>query len=247
MGLRDDSCWNTRRWVVVRAVAVLVIITSVGGCNTSRYVADFDARLPQLKKIAILPVSVTVASRHTGGALESRPEMVPGVQASAVNMLSSIVRERGRVPIDARSQPTTQPDESLLARRLAFLDAVRESILTHHYDFGREVLIDYETGDVVAVTCPTEADAVLYVYLTGIVPTEGRVGLQATAFVIGAVTGIHMRVSTNEAGVVLILVDAKTECVLWCNRYAAEVNVCKDRGLWLVLDRASTFLLKPQK
>jgi hypothetical protein len=233
-----------------RSLTLVAIILGVAaiGCNNSRYGVTYDQRFPQIKRVAILPTGIEVLSRHTGGVLEKRPDLEPNVQAKTVAALEEVLRERGmRVEVLPPSLGEGETDD-VIAGQLALLNAVREAIITHHYEHGKSRFFEYPTGDAVAVLPGVgDADAVLCIYLTGVVPTAGREFLKGTAIAIGVLTGIHIYVSTNEAALVLMLVDANTGNVLWFNWDQATIDVRGERRLRSFVRRACSYLLKPRK
>lgn len=229
-------------------VASILLVVVVTGCNNSRYGVMYDERLPGIERVAIVPAAIEVLSRHTGGVLEKRPDLEPDVQARALAAVREVLGKRG-VDVDVLPPPLGegQADETV-AGQLVLLNAVREAIITHHYEHGKNRLFEYPTGSAVTVLRAAEdADAVLCIYLTGVVPTAGREFLRGTAIVIGVLTGIQRHVSTNEALLVLMLVDAKTGDVLWFNWHQATTDVRGERRLRSFAKRACSYLLKPRK
>jgi len=91
------------------------------------------------------------------------------------------------------------------------------------------------------------ADAVLWVSLTGIVPTEGREALKATAIVVGVLTGIWVFVPTDEAVITLMLVDVEEGDVLWFNRFAARKDVRDKDDIEDLVNGVSKYMLEPRE
>lgn len=228
-------------------VLLVVALGFVLGCNTSRYGLTYEERLPDLRTVAVSPVCVEVHSLHTGGVLEPRPDITSDVRPRLVGELKQMIQDRGCVGI-AEDFSSSDPDVSAhVAQSTALLQAVEESIITHHYTYGRSTVFDYEIGKALADLAPAEADAVLCVSLFGVVPTKGREGLMVTAVVLGVLTGIHIHVKTNEAVLSLMLVDARNGEVLWYNRAILAADVRKERPLEKLVERTGKFLLKPKR
>lgn len=70
-----------------RAAAVVVAAVLTVGCNHSRYGVRYDQRLPQLQRIAVVSTGVQVNSLHSGGVLEPRPDLVPGVRDQVLDAI----------------------------------------------------------------------------------------------------------------------------------------------------------------
>ena len=102
-------------------------------------------------------------------------------------------------------------------------------------------------GDTVAQIHATPSDVVLTVYLQASVPTSGRQALKATAMVVRVITGIPIHISTSQAEIRLMLIDAETGTVLWYDRYLTETDVRKDRSLRRLVKRITKYLLEPRK
>ena len=165
----------------------------------------------------------------------------------AIAAISDAVRRCKREPISlTASVVKTQPADNSTAGRLALLAAVSESIVTHHYLYGKERIIDYATGDASNVLGGEDVDALLCVDVQGVVPTTGRQILQGTAMVMGALTGIHIRVPTKEATVALMIVDRKTGEVLWFNAAMKEIKVSDEHDFRSLCKDACKYLLKPR-
>ena len=140
-----------------------------------------------------------------------------------------------------------QPGDALLTEIQAFLAAVRGAILTHHYVFGEDRIFDDQTGDAPQVLSDANADALLCVYMKGIVPTTGRKWLKGTAIVVSLITGRGIHVSTNEAVIMLMLVDAQDGQVLWFDVHSDDTYVGGKRRLRDFVKKGCAFLLKPRK
>jgi hypothetical protein len=226
-------------------VAAIGLVVSIAGCNTSRYGRGYDQNLPQIRHVAVVPI-VEVTALHTGGVPEPRPDLVPQVRERALDIVEQIVRKQGRGADEAALPAADTPAGEDAAPRLALVQAVAQSVVTHHYQYGKDVILDYSAGDAGAALADEDADAVLYVYLNGIVPTGGRKALQA-AIVVGVLTGVHAHVQTYVATVVLLLADRESGEVLWFNQYAAETSVVNEKTLRQFMERACNYLLKPRK
>ena len=237
-----------RKSIAVFHVVGIVLIAAGVGCNNSRYGITYKERLPSIKRVAILP-AVVVGSMHTGGVEERRPDIEPDVSKRMLEAVREILLERGCeiVARGTRSSSDVEPDDDL-AVRFARLNAIRDAIVTHHYKFGKSVLLDYPTGDAARVIAGNNgADVLLYVALHGVVPTAGRGALAGTAFVVGILTGIHVHVTTNQAYLVLMLIDCETGDVLWFDHKAAETDVRGKHRLRRFIRKGCAYLLKPRK
>ena len=231
----------------IRIVAAIVGLSFVFGCNTSRYGISYDNRLPQLKRIEFCPLGIEVHSLHSGGALEARPDLVEPARDGVLAALKNVLGEKGfETQISASAVEGLVSDESA-PQAFALASAVQEAILTHHYEHGKARVIDYHLGDAVRALGADDSDAVLGVYLRAVVPTGSRQGLAVTAVVIGVITGIHFHVKTNEAALVLMLIDRESGEVLWFNWRVEETDVRSERGLRKLVERTSKFLLEPRK
>lgn len=239
---------RSRKSMVVWHVVWIILFALDLGCNHSRYGITYEERLPSIKRVAILP-AVVVTSMHTGGVGERRPDIEPDVSSRMLEAVREILSERGYEIVARGSRPSSdvKPGDNS-AVRFALLNAVRDAIVTHHYQFGKAVFFDYPTGDNARVIAGNEdADALLYVALHGVVPTAGREALAGTAFVVGILTGIHYHVSTNQASLVLMLIDCETGDVLWFDQKAAETDVRGKRRLRRFIKKGCAYLLKPRK
>lgn len=231
------------RLVLAGVIACLVL----AGCNTSRYGISYDRCLPRIKTVAVVPAAIEVMARHTGGVMESRPDLEPDVRARILAEVRGVLAERGAEP-QVVSVMTESGSEGNAAADLALLNAVQDAIVTHHYQVGGEDTFEYPTGEgVKSLLGERDADAVLMIYLTGVVPTTGRKILKGTAMAVSMVTGIGIQVSTDEAMIALMLVDAETGDVLWFNWHRAKADVQSERQLRKVVEKASAYLLEPRK
>lgn len=228
-------------WCVKLGLFVLILCS--GGCNNSRYGVNYDRRYPELRRIAVLPTVIEMYSRHAGGALERRRDMEPELTEKTLANIEGFLRKRGYETI-ALPLPAIGEEQ---AKRLALLAAVRDAILTHHYVFGEARIFDYQTGDAPQVLSDANADALLCVYLKGIVPTTGRKLLKGTAVVVSLITGYGIDVSTNEAVIRLMLVDAQDGQVLWFDVHSAQTHVGGKRRLRDFVKKGCAYLLKPRK
>ncbi len=227
---------------------LIAAVTLVVGCNNSRYGVHHDQRLPEIQHVGILAPSVKVYSLHTGGVLEERPDLEPKVQQMTVGLVREQVRKHGRMPL-VLSIPQTNPaeEESLVAPHLALLQAVQQAITTHHYQHGKDRTFDYVVGDAPHVLGGNNVDALLCVYLEGAVPTSGRKFLKGTAIVMGALTGIRIHVKDREATMVVMLLDCRTQEVIWFNLHRDELRVDQEDELRRCVKKACAYLLKPRK
>ena len=235
------------RQCLVRVVlAAFLILISATGCNTSRYSVLHDERLQQLRTIEIVPLDVRVFSRHTGGMLENRPDIQKEVVERLMQDVKEIVTKRGFEAGLTDSLVIPGRRSELYSQAAALAGIVGEAIRIHHYEFGKQRTIDYTIGDAVDSLSRNRGDAVLFVSLQAAVPTAGRVGLAVTAFVVSLV-GINVHVSTNEAIIVLALVDRQTGEVLWYNHRLGKTDVESDRALRNLVKKSCEYLLKPRK
>ncbi len=106
---------------------------------------------------------------------ERRPDLEPGVRERVLAAVCDEVRGCNRDLSNAEAAAAaSQPAEGEAAAYLAMLGAVSESIVTHHYLHGSDRIIDYAGGTPPAVLGGGDADALLYVYVKGMLPTSGR-------------------------------------------------------------------------
>jgi len=216
------------------------------GCNHSRYGNTYDQRYPHVETVAVLPASFEMYSRHTGNVLERRTDLEPDLRRKTLSNIREIIRERG-CKVEILDPPVLDQDDDVEAAWLALLSAVRDAIWTHHYEHGKAKQFSYDTGGDLNAVCATDADTVLMVYMTGVVPTSGRKFLKGTAVVVGLLTGIHVNVPTNHAVLQLMLVDKRNGDVLWFNHHEDEAHVGGEHRLRAFVERACAYLLKPRK
>lgn len=237
---------NARRWL---ALASFVLCAMASGCNNSRYGVTYDKHLPGIRRVAIYPANINVVSLHTGGVEESRPDLEPDVRVRTIAAIRGILRERGFESVAIQSEELEQEGHSAEAKARALVQAISDAIVTHHYEYGNARTFDYLTGDSAATLAGGEAvDAVLCVYLKGAVPTPGRSILAGTAAVVGFVVAlVPIPVKTNEAFIMLVLIDCRTGEVLWFNQELARTDVRGERRLRRFIKRACSYLLKPRK
>lgn len=221
-------------------------ILILAACNSSRYGMVYDRRLPQLKRIAVVPVGVEVYSLHSGGIAEPRPDEVGPASARLASAVAAMVRDRGAEPLTTSQPALPAASGEAHSARLALLTAVRDSILTHHYQHGKERTLSYTTAGAVGAVATDDVDAVLCIYATGVVPTSGRQALQTTAAVIGLVTGVHIHVSTYQLSLILMLLDRANGDVLWFNQYYAESSIRSADDVRRACRNACAYLLKPR-
>ena len=239
---------RSRKSMVVWHVVGIILLTFDLGCNHSRYGITYEERLPSIKRVAILP-AVVVTSMHTGGVGERRPDIEPDVNRRTLEAVRGVLSERGFEIVVRGTTPSSdvKPDDNSSVH-FALLNAIRDAIVTHHYQFGKAVFFDYPTGDAARVIAGHEdADVLLYVSLHGVVPTAGRGALAGTAFVVGILTGINVHVSTNKAYLMLMLIDCETGDVLWFDHQAAETDVRGKRRLRRFIRKGCAYLLKSRK
>lgn len=218
------------------------------GCNNSRYGVRYEQRLPEIKRVAVIPASIEVSSMHSGGVQEARLDLVGPARDRVIESLISELKHRGMEAARVESTTTNPGADESLTRAFALAKAVSNSIQIHHYLFGKEVIFDYSTGNLPRLALmDQESDAVLLVYLTSFVPTEGRKALQATAIVVGVLTGVHVYVATCGAHVSLLLIDARNGDVLWFNQLEEEYDIREKKSIEKLLHEASRYLLKPRK
>jgi hypothetical protein len=217
------------------------------GCNHSRYGVAYDRRLPELRRIAVAPAIIEVQSLHSGSLREARPDLVDAARDVTLDSFAEVFAKRKFEWVILR-QPTSAPTtQNAAPQACALRDAVRDAILIHHYLFGNKRVFEYSIGDISRVALGSEtADAVLWVYLTGVVPTEGRKALKTTAIVDGVLTGVWIGVSTNEAVIMLMLVDAKNGDVLWFDQLKDKADVREPKQVRRLVRAASSYLLKPR-
>nr|WP_281721650.1 hypothetical protein [Nitrosomonas nitrosa] len=230
------------------SIGVSVALVAFGAaCNHSRYGVNYDTRLPQLKRIAVVPGAVDVVSLHSGGVHEPRPDLSEAAGKRASDNLLDVLAKRGvECKVVDEQLSFTEGDSSDL-KQFALLFAVRDAIITHHYMFGSGRSIDYSTGDLAKLTTGGDSvDAVLWYFMTGVVPTKGRKALKTTAIIVGVLTGVHFFVNTDEAVLVLMLVDVRTGEVLWFNLERAKADVREGRDIRKLVKSASRYLLKPR-
>jgi len=234
----------------IRASLILAtgIFISIVGCNNSRYGLHHDERLPSIQRVGIIAPSVKVFSLHTGGVQEERPDMEPEVRQRALAVIREEVRRCKREPVllDAPAA-TTQPTENTNTRQLALLAAVSESIVIHHYLYGKERTVDYSTGDAAKALGWDTVDALLCVDVQGVVPTAGRKFLQGTAIVMGVLTGVHIAIPTKQATVALMLVERRSGEVLWFNTAMKEIKVSDEHDFRDLCKNACKYMFKPSK
>ena len=237
---------RNRQCLIRVVLAASLVLVSVTGCNTSKYSMLHDERLQQLSTIELVPLNVQVFTIHAGGMLENRPDIQKEVVERLMQNVKEIVTKRGFEAglTDSLIIPDRRSEQYSQAAALA--GAVGEAIRIHHYQFGKQRTIDYAIGDAVSSLSKNRGDAVLFVSLQAAVPTAGRVGLAVTAFVVSLV-GANIHVSTNEAIIVLALVDRRTGEVLWYNHRLSKTDVESDRALRNLVKKSCEYLLKPRK
>ena len=229
-------------------VGTLVLLAVATGCNNSRYGPAYDQKQPQIRSVAILPAKVEMYALHSGGIEERRPDLDDHVRDRVVKTIQEVLDKRGATSISL--PPPLEEDESAnipVGQQLALLHAVAEGVVVHHYAYGKERIIEYATGDAVGVLGADDCDAVLCVIVRGVVPTEGRKFLKGAAVVVGAITGIRFHVKTNEAVIMLLLVDRKTGEVLWFNFEHDEKHIAGEHRVRSFVKDACAYLLKPRK
>lgn len=234
-----------RLGILLTVAAALVLLT---GCNNSRYGAHHDQRLPEIKRLAILVPNVKVLSLHTGGVAEERPDLAPELQARTAAAIAEEVRRCKREAVAVEPPvASTQPEAGAPAARLALVNAVGESIVTHHYLVGKQRTIDYTTGDAAGVLAKGEVDALLCIGVQGTVPTGGREFLKGTAMAVGFITGIHVKVPTKQATITVMLLDGKTGEVLWFNTAGKEIKVTDEDDYRKLCKHVCKYLLEPSE
>lgn len=194
--------------------------------NTTRRGVTYEQRRKEIKRVAIIPASLEVRTIHADGSLEPRPDLVGPVMDNALRSLSEELSRRGITPVALKGPilPPAGPGEP--PPTLAALHAVQREILDKHYVQGDESILDYSVGDLCAPTADShDADAILWFYLSGEVPTTARKAVKATTIVTGVLTARVMYVHADRAVIVLMLVDGKSGDVLWFNRYAGTEDI----------------------
>jgi hypothetical protein len=223
----------------VKRIAVpLVVLTGVlvplSGCVQSRYGITYERRIGALQTLEVVLLRCQVDRIHTGGVLEPQPELSRQMRGQLARELRRLAKRKGfRVP-------SALPAESFPDRPLAF--AVAESILAHHYVYGRARTFDYTLGHGVRSLQATSSDAILYFILKSMIPTEGRKSLKATATVIGIATGAPAYVPANQTTLMLMLVEARTGDVLWTSVSTGEIDITVPDQLRKLVEKAGQTL-----
>jgi len=237
---------------VVKSVALMCLVLLPGlGCNTSRYGVTHDQRLPQIKRVAIVPMGVGIFSWHAGGDKELRVDYTTQVRPGVLADTEALVRKKGFEPVivdpGLPELPASQP--VLPAVGVALGIAVRDAIHTHHYQYGKALFFDHGIGRQAteSIAADQQADAVLVVGLTAAVPTGSRIALKITALVVGGLLGAHNFVQTNESFMTMMLVDARTGEVLWYNEDLRKSDPRSHSQLRDQVKSTGAYLLKPRK
>jgi hypothetical protein len=239
------SLFSSRR---IFSGGVIALIALGAACNHSRYGVSYDERLPHLKRIAVVPGAVDVFSLHSGGTREARPDMTEETGNRTSDNLLEALAKRGVEGTLVSGHPSADDKNPRDPSLLALLGAVRDSIITHHYLYGSARIFSYSTGSLAKlVTNGDSVDAVLWYFMTGVVPTKGREALKTTAIVVGVLTGVHLFVDTDEAIMVLMLVDVNSGEVLWFNQERAKADVRDAKDIRKLVKSATRYLLEPRK
>lgn len=226
----------------------------VAGCagSAARYGRTYDQSLPAIRAVAIRANAVHVHSLHSGGVLENRPEIATAVQMEILNELERCIGAKGyrvRVaPVSHFPANVSSVEDTSFYAADRLIDAVHQSILEHHYLYGKSREFDYSVGRSVGRLLDETSDAVLCVYLQAVVPTGGRQALQVTSAVVGIVTmGLPILVSGSQTQMALMLIDCTTGDVLWYDRVSVEIDVRGEHGTRKLAARITKYCLEPRK
>lgn len=225
----------------------LVLPIACFGCNTSRYGVTYDQRLPGIRHVHILPTHVQFQSIHAGGMLEARPDLTKEVRLRLLIEIQRVTQKKNVIVTLADWEEAYTIEVQAIPQSLALLNAIEQSILTHHYHYGKKRVFDHTIAEPVKELPLDSGDAILLVRLVATVPTAGRVGLAVTAAIVGGLTGANVYVQTHYAELALMLVDAETGDVLWYNIVVNQADARNERVLRNLVKKAGHYMLEPRK
>jgi hypothetical protein len=201
-------------------IAALFFALHAVGCAGAPYrrSPNFDAALPRIKTIAVLPPDVKVYQLSAGGISEEMDEWSQKAKASIVESLKQRLGSNYHLELKFITEDWMKANQKVLWRQQkAMYEAVAISAMTHTYSatekFPDKVKnFDYTMGsDVTALAQATGADGLLFINGSDTQETAGHVAL---SFLKAAVLGYY---ELHPSFFSLSLVDGKTGDLLWMN------------------------------
>jgi hypothetical protein len=196
----------------------------VGGCVTTRQVADVQFEPPQGDySLIVMRPDVQVGSVTAGGMVEPRAEWTEQARANLLKALAQQQASRGGRTIVAETRasiPGLPPEAIADLERLH--SAVGNSIALHKYYPGNELPtkrrgIDWTLGEpAVTLGRATGMDYALFLYAQDSFASSGRVALQMLG-IAGCFIGFCAPQGGGGQAAYASLVDLKTGNVVWFN------------------------------
>lgn len=229
-----------------RVLLALLPLAAPACGRTDRHGVAYEGRRAQLKRIAIIPASVEVKTMHADESLERRPDLIAQVLDRSLDYLAAELRTRGAEPVPLKGPIPPPAGHGVPEPSLAKLHAVKQDILEKHYVQGDARVFNYSLGDLCVPTAAAHnADAILWFFITGDVPTEGRKAVKAATITGGVLTTTPMYAHADRAVLLLLLADGESGDVLWFNRYPGTEDIAEPDDLHDLIHDACRNLLLP--
>jgi hypothetical protein len=197
---------------------------SLGGCVTTRQVADVQFEPPQGNySLIVMRPDVQVSSVTAGGMVEPRAEWTEQARSNLLKALTQQQATRGGRTMIAETRasvPGVTPEAIADLERLH--SAVGNSIAIHKYFPGNELPtkrrgIDWTLGEpAVKLGRATGMDYALFLYAQDSVASSGRVALQVLG-IAGCFIGFCAPQGGGGQTAYASLVELKTGDVVWFN------------------------------
>lgn len=203
---------------------VWILLFALGGCIPPAFVTrpNIDQRVPQLKKITLLPPRVDVYEIGAGGVLEKMDDWSRSGSQNVLQALDSELRQRQTVEVSSVDSAKLSDDlKAELEQTQLMFDAVSASVVTHVYGAPHQRFedkwtnFDYSLGGETARLNVDDVDA--FVIAKGIdqISSAGRQAVQLGTVLAAAALGIVVIPQPGITAMNVALVDARNGEILW--------------------------------
>ena len=207
-----------------RFLLISVALVALGGCVTTRQVADVEFEPPQGNySLLVMRPDVQVGSVTTGGLVEPRAEWTEQARANLLRALTEQQAGRGGRTMIAETRASLRGvDPETVADLERLHNAVGNSIALHKYYPGNELPtkrrgIDWTLGeDAVKLGRATGMDYALFLYAQDSFASTGRVAMQVLG-IAGCFIGFCAPQGGGGQVAYASLVDLRNGDVVWFN------------------------------
>lgn len=231
----------------MRKKTVVVALTAslaLGGCVSTRQVADVEFAPPQGDySLIVMRPDVTVGSVTMGGLVEPRAEWTEAARANLIQALKAQQAGHGGRTMVLETRAAAGANAELVADLERLHNAVGASIQIHKYSgqtlpTKRRQGLDWTLGeDAVRFGRATGYDYALFMYAEDSFASTGRVVLSVLGTA-GCFVGFCAPMSGGRQLAYASLVDLKTGDVVWFNVLQSQIgDIRKPEGAAEMIDR----------